>query len=113
MRLPATLIFDYPTTSAVVAYLLREMSTADRAIDDIDTGEDVVRRALASIPLVRLQEAGVMEILLQLADPEGELTVNNGDSHLIDDMDVESLVQRAIETPVVESGEKVRDADFS
>jgi hypothetical protein len=49
---------------------------------------------------------------MQLTSSGGEVSTDNGDIHLIDTMDVESLVQRAVEGPVVESTEGMQDADF-
>jgi polyene macrolide polyketide synthase len=113
LHCPATLVFDYPTTSAVVSYMLQEMLPDMPTLDDADPGEDAVRQTLASIPLARLRQAGLLEILMQLADSAGELSADNGNIHLIDAMDVESLVQRADERSMVESAEGIADGDFS
>ncbi len=107
LRLPATLIFDYPTTTTLTKHLFGEMSLDGSSNGQSDRGEDVVRRAIASIPLVRLREAGLMQILLQLADANGEAPVDKDDIDLIDIMDVEDLIQRAVEEPLMESLEGV------
>jgi acyl transferase domain-containing protein/NADPH:quinone reductase-like Zn-dependent oxidoreductase/acyl carrier protein len=112
LHLPATLVFDYPTAIAVTTHLLEELFPGASGIEESDREEDGIRRAISSIPLQRLREAGLIEMLLQLADPDG-LSTDSGDLHLIDTMDVESLVQRAVEGSVAQTAEGVvGDVDY-
>ncbi|MEU9273282.1 SDR family NAD(P)-dependent oxidoreductase [Streptomyces sp. NPDC048251] len=115
LRLPATLIFDYPTPEALVGYLRSELLRADDA--DPEGREDDLRRVLASVPFARFQEAGVLDTLLGLADTEadtnagtrgdphadagagvsvGDASATPDDMELIDAMDIAGLVQRAL-----------------
>ncbi|KQV20058.1 hypothetical protein ASC99_21935 [Kitasatospora sp. Root107] len=74
LRLPATLMFDYPNPGALAEFLLTELLPG---IDDsepevqpqseLDEGE--FRRALGALPLAALREAGLLDALLKLTAP--------------------------------------------
>jgi acyl transferase domain-containing protein/acyl carrier protein len=105
LRLPATLVFDHPTPAQVAAELAREAvaelggtAGAGGGPDDpsvLDPREAAVRRALASLPLERLREAGVLDTLVGLAgfEEHNGTSEESAESARIDAMDLETLVQ--------------------
>jgi NADPH:quinone reductase-like Zn-dependent oxidoreductase/acyl carrier protein len=98
-RLPATLVFDYPTPATLAGYLLSEAFPDGGGDADRPPGEADIRRTLASIPLARLRESGLMDALLGLARSNGEAqlaAVGDRESE-IDSMDVENLIRRTFE----------------
>ncbi|HUE31919.1 MAG TPA: acyl carrier protein, partial [Mycobacterium sp.] len=95
LPLSPTLIFDYPTPTAVARHLLHNFQGADTN-GDPGVSEEAVRQILTSIPISRLQEAGILDTLLGLADsPEPAVTTEAEipTPASIDNMDVEALVK--------------------
>jgi acyl transferase domain-containing protein len=93
LALPATLLFDHPNPLALAADLRIRLYPEDDA--DLDRDERI-RQALLSIPVSRLDEAGLIGPLLQLAgaapDPAGQAEA----AASLDDLDGESLLRLAL-----------------
>ncbi|MFI2646044.1 beta-ketoacyl reductase, partial [Streptomyces sp. NPDC018610] len=104
LTLPATLVFDHPTPTALAEHL-RSLLSPDGGEDGETRSEDEkLRRALAAIPPARIREAGLLDMLLRLADVEdaSAFTGDEGeadpvDEDSIDSMDAESLLRIAFE----------------
>lgn len=99
LTLSPTLIFDYPNPSALAEYFRTQLS------DDADNGgaapattkvEEELQRVVASIPIKRLRQAGVLDMLLNLAaDPDAvdDAPADAGDrTQDIADMDLQDLL---------------------
>ena len=98
LRLPSTLVFDYPTPAALASFISTHL-LAGREGAELDPEEAAVRSALASIPLDHLRKLGLVDLLLRLAGSEGDVHPSTLGEHsaLIDEMDVEQLVKQAME----------------
>ncbi|MER7468542.1 type I polyketide synthase [Streptomyces sp. NPDC097981] len=106
LRLPSSLVFDYPNPEALTRHLLRTLfpgGSAAAAGADLDTDpQDVeLRRTLATIPMGRIREAGLLDTLLRLAgpgtpaeDPDAGASETAGS---IDTMDLQDLLDLALD----------------
>jgi mycoketide-CoA synthase len=100
LALSPTLIFDYPNCAALAGYMHQELvGTAEQSAPAAAPGEADIQRVVGSIPVKRLRQAGVLELLLALATEDGTpLAAAAGVSTEKDiaDMDLEALVNAAL-----------------
>ncbi|MCI0386792.1 SDR family NAD(P)-dependent oxidoreductase [Streptomyces sp. CNQ085] len=69
LTLPATLVFDHPTPEDLVRLLRDRLLVATAAPAPADDGIDPqIRDLLTAIPMARLRESGVLDMLRRLAD---------------------------------------------
>src|ERR1700758_4595991 len=101
LALSPTLIFDYPNSAALAGYMYTELvGTSEQQAPAAAPGEAEIQRVVGSIPVKRLRQAGVLELLLALAD-EAEGTAQPAASAMttekdIADMDLDPLVNAAL-----------------
>ncbi|MFI2712291.1 type I polyketide synthase [Micromonospora sp. NPDC018662] len=97
LSLPTTLVFDHPDPAALAdhlrATLLPDASTTPTA----DPAETAVRQALATVPLARIREAGLLELLLGLTDGDGPAPEPDGAEVDLDDLDTDTLIRLALD----------------
>ncbi|WP_449344052.1 type I polyketide synthase [Streptomyces malaysiensis] len=97
LRFPVTVVFDYPSAEELAGHIGAELFPDDTAATVLDPEEADVRRALTSIPLLRLRESGLLDELLRLAGSHDPATgpADEEPTESIDDLDVDDLVRMA------------------
>ena len=96
LTLSPTLIFDYPNPSALAEYFRSQLSDDSATAPETNRVEEELQRVVASIPIKRLRQAGVLDMLLNLAaDPDAivDTPADAGDrTQDIADMDLQDLL---------------------
>jgi acyl transferase domain-containing protein/acyl carrier protein len=95
LPLPSTLVFDHPNAKAAAGHICSRIDGRPSGTDH----EGRVQQAIASIPIPRLQEAGLLDVLLELANPASDPVSSEPDQSYagrIDDMELDELVQSAL-----------------
>jgi len=94
LTLPATLVFDHPNPAALADHIAHAMDPGAGTDPDADDDDARIRELLASVPVARLRDAGLLDRLLALTDPNG---ANGHDpDQTIEDMEVDDLVRAVL-----------------
>jgi polyketide synthase 12 len=103
LALSPTLIFDYPNSAALAGYFRQELvGASSQQTQQAAPGEAEIQRVVASIPIKRLRQAGVLDLLLNLAnDTDGAGAPETRDAsgtreRDIAEMDLDDLVNAAL-----------------
>jgi len=99
LALSPTLIFDYPNSAALAGYMRQELLGATpQDARKAAPGEAEIQRVVASIPVKRLRQAGVLDLLLKLANETDGTAASETTEKEIADMDLDDLVNAALLT---------------
>ncbi|MGH3594942.1 MAG: beta-ketoacyl reductase, partial [Mycobacterium sp.] len=96
LALSPTLIFDYPNSAALAGYFRQELLGASaQPKQQAAPGEAEIQRVVGSIPVKRLRQAGVLDLLLSLANETDGAGAAEAREKDIADMDLDDLVNAA------------------
>jgi mycoketide-CoA synthase len=96
LALSPTLIFDYPNSAALAGYFRQELvGTSTESAPQVAPGEAEIQRVVASIPVKRLRQAGVLDLLLSLANEANGDGATETREEDIAAMDLDDLVNAA------------------
>jgi polyketide synthase 12 len=96
LALSPTLIFDYPNSAALAGYFRDELVGASiESTPQAAPGEAEIQRVVASIPVKRLRQAGVLDLLLSLANEADGSDAEQAREKDIAAMDLDDLVNAA------------------
>jgi mycoketide-CoA synthase len=97
LALSPTLVFDYPNSAALAGYFRQELVGASaEPTPQVAPGEAEIQRVVASIPVKRLRQAGVLDLLLGLAnETDGADAAENREKDIAA-MDLNDLVNAAL-----------------
>ncbi|KAA8967030.1 beta-ketoacyl reductase, partial [Mycobacterium sp.] len=97
LPLSPTLIFDYPNSAALAGYFRTELlGISTEQAEQPVAGDAEIQRLVASIPVKRLRRAGVLDLLLRLADEADGTEAEQTREKDLAEMDLEDLVNAAL-----------------
>jgi NAD(P)-dependent dehydrogenase (short-subunit alcohol dehydrogenase family) len=94
LALPAALVFDYPTSNALSQHLHGLLFPGGEGTTEPADPDAEIRAVLAAVPIGRLRRAGLLDLILRMANDD---TSETGGSTSIDDMDGASLLRMVSE----------------
>jgi polyketide synthase 12 len=95
LTLSPTLIFDYPNPSAIAEHFRTQLVGEEEQAPATTPVDEELQRVVASIPVKRLRQAGVLDMLLNLASQRDTADPAVGDparSQDIAEMDLQDLL---------------------
>ena len=95
LTLSPTLIFDYPNPTALAQYFRTQLTGDAEQEPTVNPVDAELARVVASIPVKRLRQAGVLDMLLNLAnasDAEVADVASDSEARDIADMDLQELL---------------------
>ena len=98
LALSPTLIFDYPNSAALAGYFRHELvGASEQVAPEAAPGEAEIQRVVASIPVKRLRQAGVLDLLLswRTRPTAPDRAADRSTEKDIADMDLDDLVNAA------------------
>ncbi|MEU0486091.1 phosphopantetheine-binding protein [Streptosporangium sp. NPDC006013] len=97
LKLPATLIFDYPTPEALAGHVIAQLMPETGGVPGVDEEETRVRALFASLSMARLREIGVLDALLHLTGDRAAASTEDEDGDALDSMGLDELVRAALD----------------
>ncbi|KMO76106.1 Phenolphthiocerol synthesis polyketide synthase type I Pks15/1 [Mycolicibacterium obuense] len=92
LTLSPTLIFDYPTPAAIAGFFHSQLvEEVEDSAPAVELDDQEIREAVASIPVKRLRQAGLLDLLLGMANEDGSSTGATREE-AIADMDLDDLL---------------------
>ncbi|MBX7454697.1 type I polyketide synthase [Mycolicibacterium sp. 3033] len=92
LTLSPTLIFDYPTPAAIAGFFHSQLvEEVDGTAPAAELDDQEIREAVASIPVKRLRQAGLLDLLLGMANEDGS-SAGAQREEAIADMDLDDLL---------------------